>query len=177
MSSGNLTLFTTRVLPSRILQLLSFTWSITRSRCAMNSSDESGSPCRVPTSVWNYSPWCLLIPTADWVSLYIFCSNVTSFSSLVYDLSAAHMTSCLIVPKAFWKSMKQLYIFFLCLLAFSTISEVLRFDVQYFYTFWILLIILNGEVLTAVWVCWIVRLVVFFLHGWWRRLFCRLHTD
>ena len=55
----------------------------------MNSSGDNRSPCRVPTSVWNYSPWCLPIPTADWTFLHVFCSSVTIFSSMSYDFSTA----------------------------------------------------------------------------------------
>ena len=64
MPSANLRLFT-NVPPSLIPQLLSFVWSITRSRYVMNSRGDSGSPCRVPRSAWNHSPWFFPIRTAD----------------------------------------------------------------------------------------------------------------
>ena len=52
--------------------------------------------------------------------------SVIIFSSMSYDLSTAYMTLCLIVSKGFWKSMKQLYMFFPCLLAFSAINRSVK---------------------------------------------------
>ena len=55
MSSANLSLFTS--VPFNLIpQLVSFTWSITRSRYTMNSNGVNESPCRVSRSVWNHSP-------------------------------------------------------------------------------------------------------------------------
>src|SRR6218665_391230 len=90
----------------------------------INVVADIGSPCLVPTVILNHSPNSLSILTA--VCAFFAMLRISSINFLLtpYDFSLSHITSCLIISKAFCRSMKHWCFPFRLVFSFTSLSVV-----------------------------------------------------